>query len=195
MKKLIFAVLMLAFSVPVEATTVCTVGNSITAHGDQLRATMLNYHPSWVYVGSRGVAPYRHDGVAGDSTIDVINRLGQVPYCDFALVLIGTNDFHNGIFNQDTTARNIETIAAALSARGTRVWVLKVLKRWDDLNLNTWNKGINAYIDLRVTSATVLDTWNALPTGWELIALMPDGLHPNNAGYDVLAHYIGPRIP
>lgn len=173
--------------------SVSTIGDSITANGSAWRARLQQQHPDWVFVGSKFDGTYWHDGVGGDSSQDVLDRLGDVPPCDIALVLIGTNDWHSGIQSTLRTARNNERIAATMAARGTTVYVLKLLRRCDSLDLNVWNKAINSDMDTEVVSGVLLNTWSVLtPDNIQYNTI--DCLHPNTSGYNLLGDYVGPLV-
>lgn len=192
-----FIVLFLAFlSLSANAETVCTIGDSITAGAQRLRTKLYNVHPNWQYIGNHYDGRWFHDGIAGNSSADVVRRLDNIPPCDIALVLIGTNDFSNGIYSIGTTIANIQNIVDTLSSRGTAVYVETLLPRFDQLELNTWNLAINTRIREEVTGATILNTYRSLAySNYPLVYLLYDGLHPSWLGYDEMAEYINPLIP
>lgn len=193
---LLLPLLFMPISQPSMATTVCSVGDSITYGAKRLRTNLYNAHNDWQYIGNNYDGRWFHDGIPGDSSADVVSRLDNIPPCDIAFVLIGTNDFGSGIYSINETISNIQTIVDTLSGRGTAVYVETLLPRFDFLELNTWNIAINKKITEKITGATILDTYKSLAnSNYPLVYLLYDGLHPSWLGYDEMAEYINPLIP
>jgi lysophospholipase L1-like esterase len=193
-KKILLA-LALLFPLSSMAVTICSGGDSITGAAKRLRTQLYNQVETRQFVGTKYDGRWNHDGVAGDSTADLVARIDTIPPCDIALVLIGTNDWGQGI-TMDGTLTRLQRIVNELSSRGTSVYLLKLLPRFDNLGLNDWNAAINDRITNEITGATIINTWAALmQSEYPLTLLLYDGLHPTALGYDELALYIGPRIP
>lgn len=196
MKNTLFALLALfAFSTAAEAATVCTVGDSITAAGKRMRTSLKNdYHTDWTYVGDRFDGTWYHDGVAGDTTLNVLQRFDTIPQCDIALVLIGTNDW-TGYLTVDQTLANLQRIVDRFAERGTQVYLMRLLPRFDCSSCNQRNITVNQRMVTEITGATILNTWRAINASqYPLWQLLYDGLHPSSLGYDEIVAYIGPLI-
>ena len=73
----------------------CMIGDSITwaQEGDYWRQFLVEQIPTLAFVGTHSAAlGYSHAGEGGNSTYQVLGRLGAIPDCPYYHLLIGTND-------------------------------------------------------------------------------------------------------
>lgn len=163
--------------------TLALVGDSLTEGGD------------WgAWLPSEEV---RNFGVAGDTTDDVVARLGEVIEARPALVvlLIGTNDlaWRRSV---EHVVRNVETVLVTLRKElpDSRILVQSVLPRGHefadqilDINRHLWQFASTVH-------AGWLDLWPAmaLADGELNPTLTDDRLHLNEEGYRV---WLGELIP
>lgn len=130
-------------------------------------------------------------GIAGEPTSDGLNRIGEIlarVKSNFILILEGTNDLFRGISRSTTyanlramidksRARNVTPILATLTP-DTRPGpnVFKDIK-------GTYNPNIKKIAAQK--KVMLADLYNAVHDRW--YALSEDELHPNDAGYRVIA--------
>lgn len=191
---LLFQFSLCVVAAPINAKTVCTAGDSITANARYLRTLLYNANSDWQYVGNYYDGRWFHDGIPGDTSAGLVSRLDTLPPCDIALVLIGTNDL-NYLLTLDASIRSIQRIVTTLSERGTAVHLMTILPRIDSLEHNLWNTWINGRIKTEITNATIHNTyWAMMNSETSLIYLLPDRIHPGAAGYEVIFEYINPRL-
>jgi lysophospholipase L1-like esterase len=147
-----------------------------------------------------GQAAVSNDGVIGESTVSGLGRISDVLAARgarYLLLMEGTNDVIIPGISSDASAFNIEQmIRQCFDAQ-----VLPILGTIIPRNDNYWNQltfrkrlyDINdaialTAINLKVASVDVfLSFWSypAADGGWP--ALLSDGVHPNELGYDVMA--------
>lgn len=181
---------------------IAMLGDSITSGGTFWRRRMLALRADLTFVGNFGLDPYKHDGIAGDTTAGGTMRDQNVPECDVAMVLLGTNDGPSGIIYQQTW-NNWISIVNALSLRATTaVAFCTLLGRTDNPVYNNYNLINNQWARDNLigqvanpAKCKIIDTYIALATsGFSADDLLVDGLHPSWLGYEVLARYCVPRL-
>jgi len=189
-----------------SATTVCMVGDSVVNNGGYWRDYMVQAKP-FQYLGNyQDDYTYRHDGVGGDTTQDVLNRIDgyidkdgnpvpPIPVCDITILHVGGNDLAKFKLWPADIAVNVRTIADKLAARGTTVYIGTILpcNNCGDLRLvaNQYIAATNYHIKNAVSGVyTVLDHWKAITSsGLPASELYIDRYHPSDVGYRVLAEY------
>jgi lysophospholipase L1-like esterase len=165
--------------------TVLFLGDSLTAHGEWSAwfpdVNALNF------------------GVSGDTSDDVIERLGSVVAADpdEIILLIGTNDFghRKGV---EHLVRNVQSILVELRRQlpGSRLLLQSVMPRGREFA----DRIQEANIHLRQFSSTVhaqyLDLWPvlALEDGELNPTFSDDRLHLNDAGYEAWLSELRPGL-
>jgi len=187
---LLGGVYLLFFSGPGAITNVPSDGTSIVAFGDSLvagvGATAGNDLASQVSVAVG--EPIVNLGVSGDTTRDALARIDEVLAQDpkVVIVLLGGNDFLQNIPEAETFA-NLETIIETIHESGSAVLLLGV--RGGILRDNF--KEPFAALAATHNTAYVRDVLDGLITNPEL---MSDRIHPNNAGYTIIAGRVSPVL-
>lgn len=165
--------------------TIAFVGDSITQGGD-----WASWFPEAKTVNL---------GVGGDTTDDVLLRLGPIVDAapDEILLLIGTNDLGTRQ-SVEHLVRNIQSMLVALrrDLPGTRMLVQSILPRGREFA----DRIQEANIHLRQFAATVhaqyLDLWPTFagPGGEINTAYSEDRLHLNDAGYEAWLGELRPAL-
>lgn len=195
MKKLLIAskvMLFLMAAHSVSAATVCLVGDSVVKRGGYWRHYMAQ-STSFQYVGNyTDDYLYLHDGVGGDTTRDVLDRIDTIPACAVTILHVGGNDLVKQERLPGAIANNLRLIADTLATRGSIVYVGTILPcNGCGTDANLAIAVTNYKIKEAVSGAhTVVDHWKAivdsgLPAWW----LYVDAVHPSDIGYRVLAEY------
>jgi hypothetical protein len=138
MKKCIWALLpaLMLFSSlgnaadPYPATgpqAVCMVGDSITRLGQYWRSRMaMTRGADWHYVDNFFDEVYYHDGVGGDKTTDILDRIWTIQGCDIVLLMAGGNDLAQKR-TPGSVVTNLQAIADTFAAQGATVYVQTLL--------------------------------------------------------------------
>ena len=114
----------------------------------------------------------------------------------YTLILYGTNDWHDPVCQQNTpqchTVPNLLTIVRQVRAGGSLPFLATIPPANPLLNAqnrNDWIDGINAQIKAQAPAegAFVVDLNQAFKNQPSLPALFADHVHPNAAGYEVIA--------
>jgi acyl-CoA thioesterase-1 len=168
-----------------------TSGERIIAFGDSLvqgiGATPGN---DIVSVLSRRLGvPIVNAGRSGDTTGAALARLDSAVLSRnprIVIVLLGGNDMLRRV-PRATTFDNLDAIVSRIRARGAAVILVSV-----ELGFGTGADG-HAYEELasRTSSALVRDILNGI---FGRQALMSDGIHPNDRGYEIMADRIEPAL-
>jgi lysophospholipase L1-like esterase len=146
--------------------------------------------------------PYMNRGISGQTTPQMLIRfrpdvIALQPKA--VVILAGTNDLagNTGPETLDAIEGNLESMAQLAKANGIRVVLASVMPVCDYIKpqtqrrppqkiitLNTWIKDYCAR-----NGCVYLDYYSAMvdPSGMFKRELTYDGLHPNNAGYQVMA--------
>lgn len=120
--------------------TIDTIGDSITWFPN-LRCLLRDKGLRYDYVGNiEDKYGFMHDGVGGNGTQDIINRLPSIPYADAYCILAGTND---GGTHPYYTINNLFTIASFLHVKNPRAPIfINSLLPTTNMN-NVRNKQVN----------------------------------------------------
>ena len=193
----LLALLAGASGVRAQVTTYVAFGDSITEGvGDNPNRAEKGYPPRLeALLQQRGQsAEVRNEGVAGETTIDAISRINRIlePGDDVLLLMEGTNDIGEQAISLETIASNLDQIAERAEARGLTVVHATVLPRfgtnYDPQNIVTgdFNGRVRdlAWSDERKLADPFEVVLRQTPNFGQLYS---DKLHPNAAGYDVLA--------
>src|SRR5438132_6589711 len=145
-----------------------------------------------------GYANVRNRGADATNSYEALERLKRNMANDaFALILYGTNDW-NIPGCQDNpatcpTVENLRIIIRRVKAAGTLPFIATLTPANPAVNAgrNVWIEAINAGIKPMAAQegAFVVDLYQAFQNqGGDLSRFFSDGLHPNDAGYDVMAN-------
>lgn len=147
-----------------------------------------------------------HNGVGGDDTLNILARIESnldtyMPTPNntnnAVLLMIGTNDIKDG-FVEATTVDNVEEIIDIIVAHDPtiKIYVATIIPSTN----STWNTNFTSYNSALVTRLTTLmgsnpnlhrvDMNAAFRTcnSGTYTACLADSLHPNDAGYQVIAN-------
>jgi acyl-CoA thioesterase I len=158
------------------------LGENIICFGDSLTfgtgATQGMDYPSQLsHMISR---PVLNKGVPGDTTARALARLDQdVLSPRIVLITLGGNDLKNGI-PKDTAFQNLKIMVESIQAKGALVVV-------GGIDLPFWGRGYGeGYEQLCKETGAILIP-NILDGIIGNRQLMSDSIHPNDAGYTIMA--------
>lgn len=184
--------------------TFATIGDSMTwfNHAQKFRCDLASKLPHYRFVGSNTDSfGFGHDGHGGDTTYEVLRRIGKIPEADVYFLLIGSND---GGMTPKETAANIKKIVSMLMHRGSRsrVYVSTLPVRGDkqaylvperNEAIGHWYTSCECHASVKIIDlrAAMMNTPDALE---RYIDPAPDLIHPNQAGYDFLSRLIADTV-
>lgn len=182
---------------PVFGRTIDTVGDSITwwTYGRFLRCLMRDDGLKYDFSGSHtDIFGFKHDGEGGNKTVDVLDRMSNIPVSDAYFVLVGTNDRIDPVY----TFENIVTISDQLKSKNScaKIYISTLLPRNDEYN--TRNQYVNELLREKTdwcAGCTLIDLGGYFyeKPNWTSY-LMADNLHPNYAGYELISAYLASNI-
>ena len=171
-------------SQPAAAPAVKSTSETIICFGDSLTAgtgaTAGMDYPSQLarMIGK----PVINNGIPGDTTSSALGRLNRDVLSanpDVVLITLGGNDLKNGI-PRSTAFSNLKNIVESIQSRGSRVIIGGVKFPGNDRG---FGKG---YENLATqTGATLIP--NILDGILDNLDRMSDAIHPNDAGYRIIA--------
>lgn len=178
-------------------TTYVAFGDSITQGVlDDPNRAEKGYPPRLeALLQQRGqAADVRNEGLAGETTSEGLSRIDKVLVAgdDVLLLMEGTNDIGEQDVSNETIATNLDKIAEKAEARGLTVVHATILPRFGS-NYDTSNVitgALNglvrelAWQDERKLADPFEVFYHLTPNFGQLYS---DKLHPNSAGYDLLA--------
>ncbi len=147
-----------------------------------------------------GDAFVNNRGGDGTNTFEAIERFRRnVPANEpaYTLILYGTNDWHDPVCQQNTpqchTVPNLRSIVRSVKAEGSLPFLATIIPVNPALNgqgRNDWIDGINTQLKVMAPAegAFLVDLNQAFKNQPNLAALFDDHVHPNAAGYEVIAH-------
>jgi lysophospholipase L1-like esterase len=178
------------FSASPAVTNVPSDGVNIVAFGDSLiEGVGASRGNDFVSILSRQIdEPIVNLGRSGDTTRDALVRIDDVLEQDpkVVLVLLGGNDYLQQIPEAETFV-NLEQIIQTIHQSGSAVLLLGV--RGGILRDNF--KGEFAALAKKHRTAYVSDVLDGLFGNRQLMA---DSIHPNDAGYQVMADGVQPEL-
>lgn len=175
---------------PTSITNYPSKGTDIVAFGDSLVEGLGSTEGNdFVSLLSKKIGqPIINLGHAGDTTADGILRVGQLDNYNpkVVLILLGGNDHLKKIPVSDTH-KNLAVIIQNIQARGAVVFLLGVRGGLFNDRFDT------EFENLRDTyhTAFVPDVLDGLFGNTQY---MSDAVHPNNAGYEIIANRIYPVL-
>lgn len=193
----VLGVLPLVTPAHAQTTTYVAFGDSITqGFGDDPNRAEMGYPPRLeALLQQRGqAAEVRNEGLGGETTTEAVSRITQAlePGDDVLLLMEGTNDIGEQLLSNETIAFNLDRIAERAEDRGLTVVHATVIPRfnanYDPQNIVTgdFNGRVRdlAWLDERKLADPFEVLRRQTPN---LGQLYFDRLHPNAAGYDLLA--------
>jgi len=175
-------------------------GNIIIGFGDSITVgyPYITYNPNGARVGGyepklealyssiRRSVPVLNYGARGEATFDSVNRIDQVlddnPDATHILIMDGANDINIGV-SRNTTIRNLGIMIDKSLARGLTVVIATLTPHPETDVGNFFSPEIIALAQQK--GALLADMYGATAAQWN--TLSDDGLHPNDAGYQVMA--------
>jgi lysophospholipase L1-like esterase len=148
-----------------------------------------------------GSAKVWNAGEGGEITAGGLARIDYViaaTNSKYIMILEGTNDIIDTGISADTTAFNLQQMAVRASAAGMKPLLSTLLPRNDDYGVSPLFKGKILYLNTRIRaititlSITLVDMYQVFyeyPSGsggWVSL-LLPDGVHPNDVGFTLMA--------
>ncbi len=132
--------------------------------------------------------PIRNLGVSGNTTTQALARLPEATAekASVAIVLLGGNDFLQGV-PAATTFKNLAAIIEGFKKAGTKVLLL-------GLTSEVAGNRDREYFDALAREEGVAYIPDILRDIYGVPAMMSDALHPNDAGYALMASRIAPVL-
>jgi acyl-CoA thioesterase-1 len=162
----------------------------ILCFGDSItEGYMVSDENSWPYLLeelSEGRVETINQGVSGDTTLDGLHRLGHAldTAPDIAIVEFGINDLFSMV-PVEQAELNLSIITEKFKETGTEVilagFSLHGSNRWDEMY---------ARVSERHSAILYPDIFNGLKYtdgGFNKKFFLPDGVHPNEHGYAIIA--------
>lgn len=143
------------------------------------------------YLANEGQPSHVYNwGISGETTFGGLSRINYVlntHAADFILIMEGANDLYSGI-SSSTTAANLNAMVARAKAKSVTPILGNITPNtktagYDSLIKNSYNPRIVLITGQNGTRLS--DQYAAFRPNWAI--LNRDGLHPNVAGYDLMA--------
>lgn len=206
-------VLPIAPSIGAKAVKINVMGDSIAYGIGTNSQTETFAYPLAAMMGAPVVNNYGISGstVAGGNTYSAafINRYTSMdPTADLIIFFGGTNDYKFGVrlgkawdCTPDTFYGGLNMIMRSLKDYypNSRIVFMTPLQRTDYTGANADGRYLSEYRDAVKIMANaydiqVIDTYNGVDLRSNLAEYMPDGLHPNAAGHELIANYVYSRL-
>ena len=148
--------------------------------------------------GHFGAANVRNRGADATNSYEALERLNRNLFNDaYGLILYGTNDWHIPGCQSDPsicpTVENLRIVVRRVKAVGTLPFVATITPANPAINAdrNKWIESVNAGIKAMAAQegAFLVDLYQAFQNqGGDLSRFFADDVHPNAAGYEVMAN-------
>jgi lysophospholipase L1-like esterase len=182
------------------STSLCTIGDSQTwfSRAQNLRKFINEANDELIFVGSNtDIYGYGHEGEGGDKTIQLLNRINNIPRTDYYTLLIGTNDYW---YDLETARVNILKVVSYLSNFNpkAKIFYLSPLPTTnevrDNFNTNLYKKLIDDFSKMK--NVIVLDVGEKMRQNknWASAYITSDGVHPSDEGVRFMANLIANKI-
>ena len=170
-----------SFSAP-KTKNAHPTGENIICFGDSLTfgtgATQGMDYPS--QLSNMISRPVMNKGVPGDTTARALARLDQdVLSTRIVLITLGGNDLKNGV-PRDVAFQNLKTIVESIQVQGALVIV-------GGIDLPFWGRGYGEGYEQLCKETGAILIRNILDGIMGNGQLMSDSIHPNDAGYTIMA--------
>jgi lysophospholipase L1-like esterase len=174
-------------------------GDSITTGANVPRSETYPTRLQARLIAHFGDAFVNNRGGDATNTFEAIERFRRnVPANEpaYTLILYGTNDWHDPVCQSNTpqchTVPNLRTIVRSVKAEGSLPFLATIIPTNPALSpqsRNDWVDGINTELKAMAAAegAFLVDLNRAFKNQPSLPALFDDHVHPNAAGYDVIA--------
>jgi len=167
-----------------------STGQTVVAFGDSLvEGVGADDGSNFVDILSKRIGePIVNEGISGDTTVDGLARVDEVIKHDprIVIVLLGGNDAIKNISKEETFA-NLERIVKSLQDNGSAVILVGVQSGiLRDVNKKEYNK-----LSSKLGTAYVPNILEDIIGSPDL---MSDPIHPNEAGYLIMADRIEPVL-
>lgn len=195
---------------PVRVPLTLPIGNNrpdvYVAFGDSITrgdgAATAQSYPSRLQarlIAHFGAAFVNNRGGDGTNTFEALERFRRnVPANEpaYTLIVYGTNDWHDLVCQLNTpqchTVPNLRTVVRLTKAEGSLPFIATIIPAnplLNDQNRNDWIDATNTQIKAMAAAegAFLVDLNQAFKNQPSLPALFDDHVHPNAAGYDVIA--------
>jgi lysophospholipase L1-like esterase len=172
-------------------------GDSITRGDETAPSTSYPSRLQARLIAHFGDAYVNNRGGSGNNTFEALERFRRnVPANEpaYTLVIYGTNDWHDPICQDMTpqchTVANLRTVVRLIKAEGSLPFLATILPVDPLVNgRNEWVDATNVQLKAMAAAegAFVVDINQAFKNQTSLSALFDDAVHPNAAGYDLIA--------
>lgn len=180
--------------------TLCTIGDSQTwfSNAQNLRRLINEGNEDLIFIGSNtDIYGYGHEGEGGNTTTQLLDRINNIPLADYYTLLIGTNDFKDDI---DLAYLNVLELLNYLTSFNPKaeIFYLTPLPTTnparDDFNRQLFNR-ISSELKKK-NNVTVLEVGGEMrkDENWDSVYFTSDGVHPNEAGVQLMAEIISKGI-
>jgi lysophospholipase L1-like esterase len=175
--------------------TVCTIGDSITWSGyaTHFRQLLLDNGADVEFVGNH-TDPFGHghSGEGGNTTYDILNRMRSIPFADKYVIWAGTNDYASYPTDAYVSVNNIiQLIQYLRTVNPSAHFYLPLLLARNDAANNRNTAVNNIWKSLILPSdITLIDLQPSLPALPAWTAYLDGAVHPNLAGYYLIAPLI-----
>ena len=179
--------------------TISTIGDSITWQGEAqyFRCLMRDNGLQYEFVGTHTDPFYfQHEGEGGNTTLQILERINQIPVADAYFLLIGINDILQNV-PESVIVSNIITISNSLYQKNNnaKIYISTLLP----INYPQNNKVQKVNLLLLSKSkicptCTIIDIGNQMYHQSNWPSYFIEGIHPNKNGYEFLSKTIVPYI-
>lgn len=179
--------------------TLSTVGDSITWQGDgqYLRCLMRDNGLSYEFAGTHTDQFYfQHEGEGGNTTLQVLDRINQIPVADAYFLLIGINDVLQNV-PEHVIVSNIITISNKLYEKNNnaKIYISTLLPIIYQQNIQVQNVNRLLLSNIKICkSCSIINIGGQFYNLQNWQSYLIEGIHPNIEGYKRLSKFIAIAI-